>query len=362
MYLCHVDFQELKHLKALQGPVLVTGHTGFKGTWLTLILEKLGIEVVGFSLAAESNNLFQKLGRAEKIFETFSDLRNADEISKFIKQVKPSIVFHLAAQPLVLDSYINPSETFEVNVMGAVNLFEACKDTPSLKAILTTTTDKVYSNLNLDNRFKETDPLFGKDPYSASKVAVENVISAYSNIFAQDTDVRITSLRSGNVIGGGDISKNRLVPDLVKAFSSKSKAQIRNPKSTRPWQHVLDPLHGYLLSAEALLSGETFKAINFGPTDRSLTVEEVSQISTKTWGATAEYIVVQENSELESKTLELDSSFARKILDWQPMWSQEESVVRSIAWWKVTFDNKISFLEATENDLEVLLVTKLGLK
>lgn len=362
MYRCHVDFQELKHLKALQGPVLVTGHTGFKGTWLTLILKRLGIEVVGFSLEPESNNLFQKLNRSGKIFETISDLRDSEKLSKFVKQVNPSVVFHLAAQPLVLDSYINPRETFEVNVTGTVNLFEACKNIPNLKAILTTTTDKVYSNLNLNKRFKETDPLFGKDPYSASKVAVENVISAYSNIFAQDSDLRITSLRSGNVIGGGDVSKNRLIPDLVKAFIANNQAQIRNPKSTRPWQHVLDPLHGYLMSAEALLSGENFKAINFGPTDRSLTVEEVAQVSAKTWGATAEYKVAQENSDLESKTLELDSGFARKILDWSPMWSQEESVIRAVTWWKETFENKISFLEATENDLEFLITSKLGLK
>lgn len=355
-----MGFQNLKHLKALHGPVLVTGHTGFKGTWLTLILEKLGIEVVGFSLAPESNNLFCKLSREEKIVESFADLRDAQEISKFIKSVKPALVFHLAAQPLVLDSYSNPSETFEVNVMGTVNLFEACKDAPNLKAILTTTTDKVYSNLNSQKRFKEEDPLFGKDPYSASKVAVENVITAYSNIFLQNSDLRIASLRSGNVIGGGDISKNRLVPDLIRAFSSNKKAQIRNPNSTRPWQHVLDPLHGYLLSAEALLNGEDFKTINFGPSDKSLTVQEVAKISASTWGSTAEFEVVQEDSDIEAKTLELDSNFAHKLLGWQPMCSQEESVIRAVKWWKETFDSNLSFAEATEIDLEVLLATNPG--
>jgi CDP-glucose 4,6-dehydratase len=355
-----MEFQNLKHLRAIQGPVLVTGHTGFKGTWLTLILEKLGIEVVGFSLAPESNNLFHKLDREGKIVESFADLRDAQGVLKFIKNVKPAIVFHLAAQPLVLDSYVNPSETFEVNVMGTVNLFEACKGAQNLKAILTTTTDKVYSNSNLQKKFIEEDPLFGKDPYSASKVAVENVISAYSNIFSQNSDLRIASLRSGNVIGGGDISKDRLIPDLIRGFSSNKKAQIRNPGSTRPWQHVLDPLYGYLLSAEALMNGEDFQAINFGPADKSITVQEVAKISARTWSNSAEFEVVQEDSELEAKTLELDSTFARKLLDWQPIWSQEESVIRAVKWWRETFNNSISFLEATEIDLEVLLATNLG--
>lgn len=355
-----MGFQNLKHFKAFHGPVLVTGHTGFKGTWLTLILEKLGIEIVGFSLAPESNNLFCKLDREGKIVESFADLRDAQEISKFIKSVKPALVFHLAAQPLVLDSYSNPRETFEVNVMGTVNLFEACKDSPNLKAILTTTTDKVYSNSNSQKRFKEEDPLFGKDPYSASKVAVENVITAYSNIFSQNSDLRIASLRSGNVIGGGDISKNRLIPDLIRAFSSNKKAQIRNPSSTRPWQHVLDPLYGYLLSAEALLNGEDFKTINFGPSDKSLTVQEVAEISARTWGNTAEFEVVQEDSDIEAKTLELDSSFAHKLLDWQPMCSQEESVIRAVKWWKETSENNLSFAEATEIELEVFLAKNQG--
>ncbi len=349
-----MEFQNLKRLRAIQGPVLVTGHTGFKGTWLTLILEKLGIEVVGFSLAPESNNLFHKLDREGKIVESFADLRDAREVLRFIKSVKPAIVFHLAAQPLVLDSYNNPSETFEVNVMGTVNLFEACKEAQNLKAILTTTTDKVYSNSNLQKKFIEEDPLFGKDPYSASKVAVENVISAYSNIFSQNSDLRMASLRSGNVIGGGDTSRDRLIPDIIRAFTSNRKAQIRNPHSTRPWQHVLDPLYGYMLSAEALLSGEDFKSINFGPTDNSLTVQEVAKISARTWSNSAEFEVVQEKSDLEAKTLELDSSFARKLLDWKPKWSQEESVIRAVKWWRDTFDNNLSFLEATEIDLEFL--------
>lgn len=362
MYRYHVKFQNLTHLKALKEPVLITGHTGFKGTWLTLILEKLGIEVVGFSLKPEPNNLFCKLGREGKIFESFSDLRDQAQISNFIKDVKPSVVFHLAAQPLVLDSYLNPKKTFEVNVMGTVNLFDACKEISSIKAILTTTTDKVYSNLNLGNKFKETDPLFGKDPYSASKVAVENVISAYSNLFSQFSEARITSLRSGNVIGGGDISENRLIPDLVRAFSSNSKAQIRNPGSTRPWQHVLDPLHGYLLSAEALINHEIFSSINFGPTDESLTVEDVAKIAVETWGDSAAYEVNNENSDLESKTLDLDSNFARNKLAWEPIWNQKESVKRAVSWWKDIFDKKVSILQATESDLEELMKIMSGIK
>lgn len=232
----------------------------------------------------------------------------------------------------------------------------------SIKAILTTTTDKVYSNLNLGNKFKESDPLFGKDPYSASKVAVENVIYAYSNLFSQFTETPVTSLRSGNVIGGGDISKNRLIPDLVRAFSSNSKAQIRNPGSTRPWQHVLDPLYGYLLSAEALINNEIFNSINFGPTDESLTVEEVAKIAVETWGGSAAYEVNYENSDLESKTLDLDSNFARSKLAWEPLWSQKQSVKRAVSWWKEILDKKASVLEATESDLEELMKIMSGTK
>jgi CDP-glucose 4,6-dehydratase len=360
MYRCDVNFQDLTHLKALNRPILVTGHTGFKGTWLTLLLEKLGIEVVGYSLLPESNNLFCRLGREGRLFETFSDLRDQSQISKFVNQVKPSIIFHLAAQPLVLNSYLDPKETFEVNVMGTVNLFEACREISGIKAILTTTTDKVYSNSNTGIPFKETDPLFGKDPYSASKVAVENVISAYSNLFSQFADTRITSLRSGNVIGGGDISKNRLIPDLVKAFSNNGKAQIRNPNSTRPWQHVLDPLYGYLLSAESLLGSEIFSSINFGPSSESLTVEDVAKIAVETWQGESGYEVVSENSDLESKTLELDSKFANDLLGWKPVWTQKESVIRAVSWWKEIFDKKVSTLEATENDLESFMTNKSG--
>lgn len=346
-----------QHLKDLPGPVLVTGHTGFKGIWLTMLLERLGIEVVGYSLAPIEGSLYRRLDRQEVIHETFSDLRDFSELAKFIKEVDPSLVFHLAAQPLVLDSYEFPKETFEVNVMGTVNLLEVCKEQKNLKAVLVATTDKVYSNKNEQRKFKESDELLGKDPYSASKVAVENTLIAFANLKDENFQGGLVALRSGNVIGGGDVSKNRLIPDLVQAFSKSAPAIIRNSNSTRPWQHVLDPLFGYVLTAESILNGNDFNAINFGPDSDSLSVQTVSEIARETWGDGASLKVEDSIDHLEAKNLELDSSFAQKILGWHPRWSQEKAVTDSILWWKDVLLNHSTCMQVVDRDLDFLFTS-----
>jgi CDP-glucose 4,6-dehydratase len=354
-----VSSQNFTNINKLSGPVLITGHTGFKGMWLTALLERLGVEVVGYSLAPIKDSLYYNLNRSKVIHETYSDLRNFSDLSRFVESTKPSLVFHLAAQPLVLDSYEFPRETFEVNLMGTVNLLEACKKQDQLKAILVATTDKVYSNKNNSLKFKENDELCGKDPYSASKVAAENALIAYSNLRNTSSRSNIVALRSGNVIGGGDVSKNRLIPDLVQAFKRSEPALIRNPESTRPWQHVLDPLFGYLLAAESTIDGNNLKAVNFGPTSDSLSVKTVSELAKSTWGEGASLETENTKDYFEAKTLELDSSYAQQVLGWSPKWSQEKAVIDSIKWWKDVLKNGCTYEEVVNRDLDFLFESKI---
>ena len=351
--------QNFTSLKKLSGPVLITGHTGFKGIWLTILLERLGAEVVGYSLAPTEDSLYNNLNRSKVIQETYSDLRNFSDLSKFVESTKPSLVFHLAAQPLVLDSYEFPRETFEVNLMGTVNLLEACKKQDQLKAVLVATTDKVYFNNNENLKFKENSELRGKDPYSSSKVAVENALIAYSNLSNTPLTEKIVALRSGNVIGGGDVSKNRLIPDLVQAFNRSEPAVIRNPESTRPWQHVLDPLFGYLLAAESTVNRNNLKAVNFGPTSDSMSVKNVSELAKSTWGEGAFLEIEKTMNNLEANTLEIDSSYAQQVLGWAPKWSQEKAVIDSIKWWKDVLKNDLTYREAINRDLDFLFEPKI---
>ena len=346
------------YIKKSDKPVLITGHTGFKGAWLTLLLENLGLEVVGYSLEAEKNTLFDRLNRRGKINEDFSDIRDFDVLEKFINRVRPEVIFHLAAQPLVLDSYSNPRETFDVNLMGTANVLEAARRVESVKSVLVSTTDKVYKNVENKNRFIESDPLLGKDPYSASKVGVENIILAYQQFSKISDSPTVTALRSGNVIGGGDVSRNRLIPDLIKSFSNDSVAKIRNPNSTRPWQHALDPLTGYVLAANAILSGKKINSINFGPNGEALSVKQVAVIAKSTWGARAEFEVEAKNDQLEAKNLELDSSFANEELSWEPKWSQENAVIESISWWKSVLLENTAPLDRCNQDIKFCLESK----
>jgi CDP-glucose 4,6-dehydratase len=319
----------------LNGPVLITGHTGFKGAWLTLLLEQLGVEVVGYSLAPEKDSLYSRLERNGKVIEKFADIRDADTVKEFINRTRPVAVIHLAAQALVLESYNSPRHTFETNVMGTVNLLDAATHFKDIKAFLSITTDKVYRNDNLGIRFKEGSPLGGKDPYSASKVGSEAAISAWQQVTKISGGPRIAAARAGNVIGGGDWAKDRLMPDLIRGFASGAIVEIRNPLSTRPWQHALDPLVGYLLTLQKVIAGEELDAINFGPVEPSLTVGEVVDIAKSSWGEDAMVKISTPTEAIyEAGNLDLDSTFAQEIIGWKPVWNQKQAVASTIKWWK----------------------------
>jgi CDP-glucose 4,6-dehydratase len=332
-YIMTMRQQPLSEL--VNGPVLVTGHTGFKGAWLTMLLQEIGIEVVGFSLPPLEDSLYGRLNLSGKIKECFGDIRDKAEVASVIKKFNPIAIMHLAAQPLVLESYNSPTETFEVNCMGTANVLQNGTLTKSVKSIIIVTTDKVYDNNNLGIPFKENDPLKGKDPYSASKVAAESAISAWQQIAINNHGPKIISVRAGNVIGGGDLAKDRLIPDLVRSHLNKTTVEIRNPKSTRPWQHVLDPLCGYIKVLNSSLSGEVDSAFNFGPSEKSLEVQEVIDIANKVWPNMFQVSVNNsQETQYEAFSLELDSTQSNKMLGWTPAWSQSEAIINTITWWK----------------------------
>ena len=326
----------ISNLKTIKDPVLVTGHTGFKGTWLTLLLDSLGISWVGISLHPQINSLY-KLIDEKYPEEHFLDIRDFDKLEKTVNSIKPRYVIHLAAQPLVLDSYKNPRETFETNILGTVNLLDILVRNSITEKIIIVTTDKVYKEKRLKNSFKEHDAFGGKDPYSWSKVGTEAAVGSWQQICKIQGGPKIISVRAGNVIGGGDNSENRLLPDLIKGFISNSTIDIRNPLSTRPWQHVLDPLSGYLL---ALAVDSEEKAFNFSPSSKSISVKKVTEIAREVWGSYSEIRYKNTNDYLETRSLSLNSAKAKKVLNWHSHWSQEKAVISTVNWW-LNVTNKI---------------------
>ena len=352
-----MNLSQLPALRSNSGPVLVTGHTGFKGTWLTLLLEKLGVEVVGFSLSPEKDSLFDRAGRTGAIKEVFADIRDYELLNTYITSIKPSAIIHMAAQPLVLESYRLPKETFDVNVMGTVNVLDSAFKTDSVQAIVVLTTDKVYRNDNSGRAFIESDPLEGKDPYSASKVGTEAAVAAWQQIQSISGGPKVVAVRAGNVIGGGDWGDNRLLPDLIRSFSSGQKMAVRNPASTRPWQHVLDPLSGYVSALEAILGGEKISSVNFGPDTQSIAVSEVVRVAVETWGpgSNIELDSSVPKSTTEAISLDLNPNFAKNFLGWEPCWSQEEAVISTIEWWKKVLSQRIKPIEACLDDVRKVL-------
>lgn len=345
----------ISDFKQSNASVLITGHTGFKGSWMTLLLESLGLEVFGYSLEANDKSLFQTLNRTGKIHEKFSDIRDYDKLYNFVKLVKPDCIIHLAAQSLVLDSYEKPKETFDVNVMGSVNVMEVARNIESVKIVGVVTSDKVYKNIESGRRFVETDQLEGKDPYSASKVATEAVITSWNSLNSSINEKKIVSLRAGNVIGGGDFAKNRLLPDIVRAFEQGKTLKIRNSSSTRPWQHVADPLFGYLAAIQYSLNHDDVKAFNFGPAEKSLTVGEVINISSTILDVEFEFDNQEKNMKIESKLLDLDSSLAVEKLGWSSTWSQVEATVSTLNWWRKLLVEKMDPLGLCLEDIELRL-------
>lgn len=300
--------------------VLVTGNTGFKGTWLSLWLAKAGAAVFGYSLPPDSEKgLFAATDATTRIETVYEDIRDLDAVSATVARVRPDVIFHLAAQSLVLPSYERPVETYETNVLGTVNLLEAVRRFPTARSVVVVTTDKCYENREWLWGYREVDPLGGRDPYSSSKACAEIVSRAYRESFFQGAgSANVASARAGNVIGGGDWAVDRLVPDLVRAYAAGETAVVRWPRAVRPWQHVLEPLAGYLLLAERLFtSAEYADAWNFGPLDSDARpVEWVAEEMARAWGDGARWTAANSERAHEAATLKLDSSQARARLGW----------------------------------------------
>lgn len=345
-----LELFKLNKLKSLDSPVLITGHTGFKGTWLMLLLDALDIPYVGLSLEPSKDALYTKVRVSNLEKEIFGDIREVDLVDNVFSEHKPQVIIHLAAQPLVIDSYENPIETFETNVMGTANILEAARKMNFETFLGVITTDKVYRNDEKGEKFFETDAIMGSDPYSASKAAAENVISAWRSLNANSEKSFITSLRAGNVIGGGDLAVNRLLPDLYRAFLRDESPVIRNPHSVRPWQHVLDPLVGYLFAVERSMQLRTSSDYNFGPADHALDVGTVAEIACKAWNSSLKPSFIGTQKEFhEAGLLDLSSEKAQTELDWQPSFSQREAVAKTIEWWKIY--DEMSAADACARDL-----------
>ena len=317
--------------------VLVTGHTGFKGGWLTLWLQHLGAEVTGIALPPNTTpNLFDLAGIGQGIDSHFCDIRDADGIANLIRMCQPEVVLHLAAQPLVRASYHEPVATFSSNVMGTAHVLDALRGLDSVRVSVMITTDKVYRNLEHPYPYREDDELGGHDPYSASKAASELVIASYREAFLEQQGVAVASARAGNVIGGGDWSEDRLIPDAVRAWQTGQTLDIRRPQAVRPWQHVLEPLHGYLILAEKLwqqpgLAG----AYNFGPhTHEAATVRKVVEHARQAYGTGHVCFDYGSAGPHEAGRLSIETAKSFMALGIQPKWSLEETVARTMLWYR----------------------------
>lgn len=316
--------------------VFLTGHTGFKGGWLALWLRELGAEVFGYALPAVATpSLWQVAQLAEVIPGQLADIRDAQALRQAVVDFRPEIILHLAAQPLVRESYRAPADTYAVNVMGTVNLLEAARQCDSLRAVVVVTTDKCYENREWVWPYREQDVLGGLDPYSNSKACIELLCSSYRASFMQSRGVALATARAGNVLGGGDWSPERLIPDILRAWQQGESLTLRYPQATRPWQHVLEPLYGYLLLAQALVEqGEAAaSAWNFGPDAQGIaSVAEVVEHLAQQWVGSADWTQGAEPQPHEAGLLALDSSKARRLLGWHPRWSLQRTLEQTLVW------------------------------
>lgn len=317
--------------------VLLTGHTGFKGAWLALWLHRMGAHVTGIGLApATTPNLYSEAGVDKAVASHFCDIRNAPALAELVQAAKPEIVFHLAAQAIVRASYERPTDTFATNVVGTAHVLDALRGLASVRAAVVITTDKVYRNLEQPYPYREDDPLGGHDPYSASKAASELVVASYRDAFLETQGIAVATARAGNVIGGGDWSPDRLIPDAVRAWSAGAPLKIRRPDAVRPWQHVLDPLAGYLVLAEKLCNQPGLAgAWNFGPlTHEAATVRSVVEMARSLWpGGVVEFGDGSEGPH-EAGWLALEIAKARSLIGVTPKWPLGQGVPRTLRWYR----------------------------
>ncbi|MCG8490848.1 MAG: CDP-glucose 4,6-dehydratase [Sneathiellales bacterium] len=321
--------------------VLLTGHTGFKGAWAAAWLTKLGAEVTGIALAPEQDHsLIRCLEEQLNIQSHILDIRDASKLDKIVKKAKPEVVLHMAAQALVRRSYQFPLETYETNVTGTLNLLLSLRETENLKAVLVVTSDKVYQNNEEGRPFVETDILGGDDPYSSSKAACEIATASMAKSYYADKSIRIATARAGNVIGGGDFSEDRLIPDIWRAANKGDAVTLRYPDATRPWQHVLESISGYLIYLEALFADEDNAlptALNFGPAEQEvLTVGEIAFNVQKAFGINSDWQRVKSGEKLlaEKAHLALDASLAEKVLGWKATWNSRETLEKTVDWYR----------------------------
>jgi len=337
--------------------VLVTGHSGFKGAWLSFWLARMGAIVSGVSLQpATDPNLFSLLGLESSGEDNWLDIRDEQSVRGVFERFQPEVVLHLAAQALVRPSYSAPIETFSTNIIGTLHVLEAARKTASVRSVVAVTTDKVYQNHEKGLAFEESDPLGGHDPYSASKAGAEMVISSYRKSFFDAAGIGLASARAGNVIGGGDWSVDRILPDAVRAWSTGQPLVVRNPRATRPWQHVLEPLAGYLCLAEYIFAQpESAQDFNFGPDPSDVaTVKEVVTQAQKSFGCgDIEWGSVPDRLH-EAQALTLNNTKAKRILGIQPVWNLETAVARTMNWYRLQISGH-SATDLCEQDLQAYL-------
>lgn len=346
--------------------VFLTGHTGFKGSWLSIWLNMLGAEVTGYALKpSTSPALFDDASVEGSVESHIGDVRDLENLKKIMAAANPEIVIHMAAQPLVRYSYSHPVETYMTNVMGTVHFFEAVKICKSVRAVVNVTTDKCYENLERQLGYLEGESMGGYDPYSSSKGCSELVTSAYRQSYfglKNDSQVFVGSARAGNVIGGGDWSEDRLVPDIVRSIVSGNECIVRNPKSIRPWQHVLEPLNGYLMLAEKLYrAGEPFaEAFNFGPEDSDAKeVEWIAKVLTQSWGPDARYRVQTNNLALhEAHFLKLISDKAKTKIGWWPVWDLKTALEKIVDWNRLYLNDKSKTMDICCGQIENFMESK----
>lgn len=322
--------------------VFITGHTGFKGAWLCQILKNIGAQISGYALEPVNGGIFQTASIADGMRSDIGDIRDLNKLMRAFNYAQPEIVFHLAAQPIVLESYERPVYTFDTNVMGTVNLLECVRQSASVRSVVIVTTDKVYKNKELSYGYRETDELGGNDPYAASKACTEIVSESYRVSFLHD--IPLSTARAGNVIGGGDVSADRIIPDCVRAAIRNEEIIVRNPYSVRPYQHVLEPLFAYLLIAERQCENPKLAGnYNVGPDESDcVTTGKIADVFCKAWGNGLTWKNVStENAQRESNLLQLDCSKIRSVFGWNPVWNAEKAVEKTVEWEKACYSNNI---------------------